>query len=124
MNTSVLHTLYVEGTKDNVPLHQEHMLKTRDELYSQIQMRTCDVCCERRWWRNPNKNQPSVPQRYIEPLDESHMYPNADDMIQLQKEFDQLNAYYGREPYDLCERTMEAAHRVKLTAGVEYKCSL
>ncbi len=65
-----------------------------------------------------------IQQRYIEPLNESHMYPNKDDKKKLQDAFDQLNASYGRPTYELCQRALEAAHRVRLTPGTEYRCTL
>ena len=62
----------MKGTEHNVPLHQAEMMRFRDEEYRRFQMRTCNVCCERRWWQNEAGQLP-IPQRYIKPLDENNM---------------------------------------------------
>ena len=98
-------------------------MQLRDKEYRSFQMRTCGVCCERRWWRNdPGKK--SVPQRYIKPLDETNMYPSLMRQQELQEVFDELNLRNGQPTYTLCKRALEAAHRVELTDGASYVCSL
>ena len=121
---------YLPDTKDNVPYHQKRMMRIRDAAYKTFQMRTCDVCCERRWWQNKiewwrNKAETkSIPQRYIKPLDEDNMFPNDSQKQKLQEEFDDLNFSNGKPTYKLCDRALEAAHRVKLTDTTGYTCSL
>ena len=121
---------YLPDTKDNVPYHQKRMMRIRDAAYKNFQMRTCDVYCERRWWQNKiewsrNKAETkSIPQRYIKPLDEDNMFPNDSQKQKLQEEFDDLNFSNGKPTYNLCDRALEAAHRVKLTDTTGYTCSL
>ena len=114
---------HLPDTVDNVPFHQERMMRLRDEEYARIQMRTCDMCAERRWWRNPTPNQPSIPQRYIKPLDEDNMYPTARQRKTLQAEFDAWNLANGTEPYPLSAHALEAAHRIKFTNTHTFTCA-
>ena len=117
---------YLQGTEDNIPFHQSRMLRTRDEEYRRFQMRTCGICYERRWWRNPLINQQPIQQVYIEPLNEDNLYPNQYEKTLLQQEFDQLNLKYERPTYKLTERALNAAHRVHLTSSSNktYFCKL
>ena len=114
---------YLPGTANNVAYHQKRMMALRDQLYNCFQMRTCDVCCERRWWKNePDKQK--IPQRYIKPLNESNMYPSGMQRRELQKQFDKLSQQNGQPTYKLCERALEAAHRVQLTDESKFVCLL
>ena len=88
-------------------------------------MRTCNVCCERRWWQRRANEQP-IPQRYIKPLNENNMYPNDEQKQHLQEEFEKLNTDNNRPKYQLCDRALEAAHRVRFTSTHDFRyiCSL
>ena len=115
----------MKDTEQNIPLHQAKMMQTRDEEYRRFQMRTCNVCCERRWWQRRTNEQP-IPQRYIKPLNENNMYPNDEQKQHLQEEFEKLNTDNNRPKYQLCDRALEAAHRVCFTSthDSEFVCSL
>ena len=52
------------------------------------------------------------------------MFPNDSQKQKLQEEFDDLNFSNGKPTYNLCDRALEAAHRVKLTDTTGYTCSL
>ena len=54
------------------------------------------------------------------------MYPNRKQKQQLQYKFDKLNEKFKRPTYKLCDRALEAAHRVSFTSDhdSDYTCSL
>ena len=53
------------------------------------------------------------------------MFPDANAKQLLQKEFDRLNSEHGQPTYELCERALQAAHRIHLTSNIDkYECAL